>query len=228
MKVCVLIPALNEARTIGKIVQAVRGQNLDVVVIDDGSSDRTGEIAKENGAKVIRHEMKKGKGASLRDGFNDVLQNDYGGVIILDGDGQHDVDEIKKFLQEAKLYPKTVVVGNRMQDIQKMPFLRVLTNKIMSGLISLTCGVSIPDSQCGYRYIPTEVLRQIHLTCDDYEIETEILIKVRKQGFSVRSIPIKTIYAQETSYIHPVKDTLRFISYYLRETFSSPKQRNIS
>src|SRR3989338_4032937 len=109
-KICVLIPVLNEAQAIGAVVRSLRVQNLDVVVIDDGSTDDSGAIARQNGATVIRHEEKSGKGQSLRDGFRYILERGYDGAITMDGDGQHDAADIDQFIALAgKVSPGMIV-----------------------------------------------------------------------------------------------------------------------
>ncbi len=222
MKTCVLIPVHNEVRTIGYLVQKIKKKNLDVVVVDDGSQDNSGQAAKENGAFVLKHQAKLGKGYSLREGFLYAIQNNYDGVITMDGDGQHDVDDLGQFVNQSQKNDGCIITGNRMNNSRGMPFVRFLTNRIMSGILSLMCRQNIPDSQCGYRYISTRVLKDIDLTCDDFEIESEVLIKASKKGFKIYSVPVKTIYEDEYSKIHPVHDTIRFITYLIKES-KSPK-----
>lgn len=223
-RICVLIPVLNEAQAVGAVVSSLRAQDLDVVVIDDGSTDDSGAIARQNGATVIRHDVKKGKGQSLRDGFRYALEHGYDGVITMDGDGQHDAADIKQFLWLAAKERPGMVVGNRMVNPRGMPCVRYLTNRFMSSLISRACGQRIPDTQCGYRYIDSSVLREVPLACDDFEIETELLMKSSKQGFRIESVPVMTIYRDEESKINPWKDTVRFITYFIKE-LRSPAQR---
>jgi len=221
MKICVIIPVYNESKAIGPLVVSLKRKNLSVVVVDDGSMDGAGEIAKEKGATVIRHETKHGKGFALQTGFQFALSNHFDGVITLDGDGQHDIDDIDPFLEYARKKEADLIIGNRMGNPKDMPLLRYLTNCFMSFLISLSCGRGIPDTQCGYRYISDEVLKSISFHSRDYEIESEILMKACKKNFRVMSIPIHSIYRNEESHIHPFKDTVRFFSYYFRELFSS-------
>ena len=120
-KICILIPVLNEAQTIATVVSSLRAQNLDVVVIDDGSTDDSGAIARRNGATVIRHEIKNGKGQSLRDGFRYAFERGYDGVITMDGDGQHDAADIGQFLRLAAKERPGIIVGNRMADPRECP-----------------------------------------------------------------------------------------------------------
>jgi len=223
MKIGVVIPVHNEAKTIGQIVKALKVKGFDVVVIDDGSGDHSGEIAGQNGAIVLRHEQKRGKGTSLRDGFDYVLQNYYDAVIAMDGDGQHGVDDIEKFIEKAQQIPSCVVTGTRMYDHQGMPLSRLWVNWIMSAMISALCRCQIPDTQCGYRYIGRTVLEKMRLSSCDYEIETEVLIQASRNGFQIFSVPIRTIYSSELSKINPLMDTLRFFVFMGKQIFSHPQ-----
>jgi len=220
MKLLIIIPGYNEAKTIGGLVGRCREKGYDVLVIDDGSTDNSKALAQEAGAVVIRNESKSGKGKSLRIGFGYAIEKAYDAVITLDGDGQHDVDDIKGFVDKANKRGICVVVGNRMNNHKGMPIVRYLTNRLMSLLISLFCLKFIPDTQCGYRYISADILKKITLKSNDFEIETEILMKARKNGFTISSSDIRTIYRDEESKIKPVRDTLRFIIYFVREMFT--------
>ena len=219
MKICILIPVYNESRTIGSLAGSLKRQGFSVVVIDDGSTDDSGLIAKNQGAHVIRQSSKQGKGYSLQQGFQYVLERGYEGVVMMDGDGQHSIDDLPQFLQAAQNHPLSIVVGNRMANSKNMPRIRFLTNKGMSFLISLLCRQKIPDTQCGYRYIPQDVLKNLKLKSCDFEIESEILTCACRKGYKVVSVPIQTIYQGEESYIHPLKDTLRFLNYFFKEIF---------
>jgi len=217
--ICVVIPVHNECRAIGRLVEGICSKNLDVIVIDDGSIDGSGRIAHEKGAHVIYHETKKGKGLSLQEGFAHALEKNYKGIIAMDGDGQHAIEDIDSFLTKAKEFPSSIINGNRMQNAERMPLIRRLTNGIMSWLISLVCKQHIPDTQCGFRYIPVNILKEIEINSNDFEIETEVLIEASRHGYPVASIPIKTIYQNEKSKINPYKDTIRFFAYLMRELF---------
>ena len=223
MKVCVVIPVHNEAKAIGHLVKGIKEKSLDAIVIDDGSQDQSGILAQKEGAIVLTNEERQGKGRSLQRGFDQILKSDYWGVITMDGDGQHSVADLDIFLQRIQENPRCIITGNRMNDIKNMPLIRNLTNRFMSGLISLLCRQSIPDSQCGFRYIPKELLTQIRLTSHDFEIESEVLIKASKRGLKILSVPVQTIYRDEKSKVNPFLDTIRFIIYIFRETFSKAK-----
>ncbi len=213
MRLLAVVPAHNEEACIATVVSKVKALGHDILVIDDGSKDRTAAQAKEAGAQVISTGRKSGKGNALRQGFDFAVQNPYDAVIALDGDGQHDPADIRLFLDSYQKIGADVVNGNRMGDPKGMPWLRLFTNMFMSWIISMICRQKVPDTQCGFRFITTMVLRSIQLECNDFEIETEILIKASKNGFKISSVPIATIYRDEKSKINPIKDTGRFIRY---------------
>lgn len=210
MKICVLIPSYNEARTIGTIVKDLRRMGLSVYVVDDGSNDDTTAEAKDAGASVVRHEKNMGKGASLVDGFGLALKDGFDAVLVMDGDGQHSTDDVPSFINMIENKGVDMVIGNRMQDTGSMPFVRVHTNRFMSHLLSKVAGQPIPDSQCGFRLIKRSVLENIRLTSSKFETESELLIKAGRAGLRIGSVPVKTVYRGEKSRINPVIDTLRF------------------
>ncbi|MEI6438179.1 MAG: glycosyltransferase family 2 protein [Candidatus Omnitrophota bacterium] len=219
MKICLLIPAFNEAQALGPLVKDVRGRGFDALVVDDGSSDNSAEIARAAGATVISNIKNHGKGYSLQRGFDYILSRDYDALITVDGDGQHAPEDLGQFVTLYAEQRPDIICGNRMRNPKGMPGVRFVTNKIMSGLISLVCRQKIYDTQCGYRLISTKVLRNIQLSSTAFEIESEVLIKASKKGYRIVSVPIKTIYSNERSKINPFFDTIRFFIYIVREMF---------
>ena len=206
----VIIPSYNEARTIGKIVKDIVKIGLNVLVVDDGSVDHTEREALDNGALVIRHTGNLGKGVSVREGIEYVLEKmNYEWLIMMDGDGQHDPADIPAFMAATRK-EADIVIGNRMLQTKTMPPARYWTNKFTSWVLSKLCGQSIPDSQCGYRLIRIDALRSLKLTSDKYDIESEIIIEAAEDNRKIKSVPIRTIYGEEISSIHPVHDTIRF------------------
>ena len=207
----VIIPSYNEARTIGKIVKDIVNMGLSVLVIDDGSYDNTEREALDHGALVIRHTGNLGKGVSVREGIEYVLEKmNYDWLIMMDGDGQHDPADIPSFMAATKDGEVDIVIGNRMMQTKTMPSSRYWTNKFTSWVLSRICGQKIPDSQCGYRLIRINALRNIKLTTDKYDIESEIIVEAAEDNLRIKSVPIRTIYCEEISGINPVRDTVKF------------------
>lgn len=219
MSICILIPAYNEARTIGPLIRQIRSKGIDVLVVDDGSSDGTTDSARREGAAVLTNFKNQGKGFSLQRGFDHIISQQYDALITMDADGQHAVEDLDAFIRLYREKRPDVICGNRMQNHKGMPFIRLLTNKIMSGLISLVARQKIYDTQCGYRLIRTDVLKNIQLSSSAFEIESEVLIKASKKKYQIVSVPVRTIYAGEQSKINPFFDTARFIIYIIREMF---------
>jgi len=221
MKICVVIPAYNEENTIADLIKRIRIQGLDVIIVDDGSSDNSCKIVKDFCPEVtlIRNPVNLGKGASLLKGFQYAIDYGYDAVITMDGDGQHDPLDIPLFIKLAQDPDNALIIGNRMHKTKKMPLLRLLTNKFMSWLISIVAKQKIPDSQCGFRFIKNKVLKAVVLNTAKFETESEILIQASRLGFKIESVPINTIYAGEKSSINPFIDTVRFIRFIFKELF---------
>jgi len=212
MKICVIIPAYNEEKAIGELVKDVKAYVPDILVIDDGSTDKTAEFARAAGAAVLSFKQNGGKGKALKDGFDYAIKNDYEAVVAMDADGQHFHGDILKIIGAGAANPNVgMVVGNRMSEPEGMPPVRFITNLFMSLIISAICRQNIPDTQCGYRFIRCEILKKIKLISSNYEIESELLIKASRLGFRIISVPIKSVYEGQLSLINPLVDTWRFI-----------------
>lgn len=216
MKVCVVIPAFNEGKTIGKLVRRLLSCADGVVVVDDGSTDDTSGQAEDAGAVVLKHDKNSGKGASLRTGFDYALRAGCEQIITIDADGQHDWREVPLFVSEAERSGADIVLGTRMGSREGMPFIRMATNVVTSLIVSILSRQKITDSQTGYRLMKREVLEKVDLVTSNYETESEILIKASRKGFKVSEVPIRTIYGGESSNINRLTDTLRFIRLVIR------------
>jgi len=223
MRTCVIIPTYNESKEIAGLINQIIKLGLEVIIIDDGSKDDTAKKAALSGAKVLRNESNIGKGASLIKGYSFAIAQGFDAVISMDGDGQHSHLDIITFIQKAETSLGAVIVGNRMTMTKGMPYLRILTNRFMSRLISSITKQYIPDSQCGFRLIKKEVLKNVGLATSKYETESEILIKAARLGYKIESVPIKTIYSGQKSQINPVIDTLRFFRFIILESIRSLK-----
>jgi len=206
-----LIPAYLEERFIGKVVEGARQHVDTVLVVDDGSRDATSAQGSIAGAEVVRHAQNSGKGAALKSGFRWMLARGIDYVICLDGDGQHDPTEIPVFMEEANSERMpALIIGNRFSKPEGMPRLRYWTNRVMSGWISRLCGQEMPDTQCGYRLLRRDLLTEMDLPSSRYDYESEMIFVVGLAAKPMSHVPVKTIYGDEQSKIHPVKDTLRF------------------
>lgn len=208
--IAAVIPAYHEEKHIGDVVRRTRAKIDNVLVVDDGSSDATAERAREAGAEVVRHEQNRGKGESIKTGLRYWLDRQFTWVFILDADGQHLPEEIDRFIQAAMSDGASLLIGNRMKDTSSMPFVRRFVNRWMSGQISRACGQEIPDTQCGFRMLHRHLIPELLGGSERFDYETEMLIIASRKGFRIESVPISTVYSDEVSSIHPVRDTLRF------------------
>ncbi len=212
----ILIPAYNVEPFIGSLVGRLKRDGSRVYVVDDGSSDSTARAAGAAGAVVISNAVNKGKGAALREGFSRIIRDGFDCVLVMDGDGQHNPDDAARFFRKIEETDADIVVGNRMSDKARMPFTRILINRLMSFLISKLSGQYIPDTQCGFRLIKRKALGGLEIVSSHYEAESELLLKASRNGCRIASVPITTIYHGSSSGIRPIKDTLRFIAMLIR------------
>ncbi len=194
---------------------------IDTIVVNDGSSDGTGEVASASGAQLLEHPVNLGKGAALQTGFQYILQKGYQVVITLDADGQHDPSEIPFLLKIFWNVQPDILIASRAAEFGKMTFLRRFWNRLGVKAVARLCHADITDSQSGFRLIRAEVLREIDFSTSRFETELELLIKACKKGFSVLSIPIATRRVDGTSSSHfrPVVDTWLVCKVFLRSLF---------
>jgi glycosyltransferase involved in cell wall biosynthesis len=213
-----LIPAYNEARTIAAVVHGLAETLAHVIVVDDGSSDGTGERARHAGAEVLTNAGNLGKGRAVRLGLARVLAGPFTHVLLLDGDMQHLPDEAARLIRAAETSGADVVIGERVFNRSEMPASRYHANRIGSRALSWFVGVPIGDTQCGFRVFRTDVLRELTLSATGYEIETEMLVKVRRRGGRIASVPVTAVYTGQRSKLRPIRDTTRtcFLAVYYR------------
>jgi len=205
-----LIPAFDEAETIGQVVEGLRSHTDSIVVVDDGSRDDTAGVASRAGAVVLRHPQNQGKGQAVRTGLGHVLaQTAATYVLSLDGDMQHLPEEAPRFLEMAQATGADLIVGERRFDRSAMPPSRYHANVIGSRALSSFLGMPVKDTQCGYRLFRTELLRRMALRATGYDIETEMLIKARRLGAQIVGVPITAVYGTARSKLRPVRDTTR-------------------
>jgi glycosyltransferase involved in cell wall biosynthesis len=211
-KYCVLIPGYKEEGRIGAVVTEVLKHGGDVLVVDDGSPDATATEATAAGAIVLKHEVNKGKGVALETGFEYARRAGYDFVITMDADGQHDPGDMAEMITVHREGGFPVVVGSRMWDTDKMPFVRRMTNRFMSWLLSREMGQRVPDTQSGYRLYAREVLGLLKVDSARFAAESEVLLALSGAGIKIGSSKIQVIYGDEKSKINPFSDTLKFFS----------------
>lgn len=190
----VIIPAYNEDKTIFEVVSKTKNFAQNVIVVDDGSEDNTATEAARAGAMVLRHKVNLGKGAALKTGCDYALQERVQKIITMDADGQHDPKEILLFVSALEQYD--IAFGSRKTPTS-MPFVFKLGNKVITKTLQTLYGVTVEDSQCGYRSFRAEVYPHIRWEATDYYVETEMAIRAGEKKMKHAIIPIETIYADK-------------------------------
>ena len=213
----VVIPAYNAEKTIAGVIKEIIKCGFEkdnIIVVNDGSADRTEDEVKKQGVTAISHEENMGKGAALRDGFVIAGRKKLKKVFVIDADGQHDVSEVEGFLKLNGRYD--MIIGERRDILSAMPLNRLLTNRTVNLVVSLLSGVRTTDVQCGFRYVDLKIFDRVQLKTNNYQTESEMVIKAARQNYTVGFVPVTTIYGNEKSYINPLVDTIRFINMAVR------------
>ncbi|MBE0432697.1 glycosyltransferase family 2 protein [candidate division WOR-3 bacterium] len=216
-KTAVVIPAYNAQKTLGTVIGQLTDYGFDkenIIVVNDGSEDKTGDVARNKGVTLIDLAQNRGKGAALKAGFALARKKNLPRALVIDADCQHDVSDIARFLERNGRYD--ITIGERQDILRRMPRERRLTNKTVNLVVSLLSGVRTTDVQCGLRYIDLKVFDKMEVKTDRYEMESEMVINAGRRKYRVGFVPVKSIYGHEQSYIHPLIDTMRFIGMAVR------------
>lgn len=200
-----LIPAFQAAATVGQVVRGTLRSVPGVLVVDDGSTDRTAEEARAAGAQVLQLPANGGKGAALRAGLARELVGGATHVAFLDADGQHDPEDLPRLLAAARS-GEEFVIGSRMGEADAIPAYRLRTNEIGSKILTRMTGLEVEDAQSGYRVVSARLLRRLSLNARGYIIETEILLKAARYLKKFCHVPVRAIYGGGSHY-RPFRDT---------------------
>jgi UDP-N-acetylglucosamine---dolichyl-phosphate N-acetylglucosaminyltransferase len=188
----VVIPGYNEEQHIFNVVSRVKKQGFrNVIFVDDGSKDRSSEQAKKAGATVLRHIVNMGKGAAAKTGCDYAIKNGADILVLIDSDGQHRPEDIKKFIK--KLENKDIVFGYRKLNAN-MPSVLRLGNWGINTASQIVNGIKLKDTQSGFRCMTAETYRKVRWTSNNYSMESEMIANVAKHKLSYAEIPIETIY----------------------------------
>jgi glycosyltransferase involved in cell wall biosynthesis len=199
------IPAFNEEKSIAGIIIKLKKKYQTIIVCDDGSSDLTGEIAKELGAIVITHTKNLGYGGAIRSIFLKSSELQMDALVTFDADGQHDVNDIDVVLKPIIEHKADICIGSRfLEKNTKIAKYRKIGIKTITGITNISTGLKISDSQSGFRAYNKKVLEKIIPTEFGMGVSTEILIKSKKENFRITEIPITISYDGDTSSQNPV------------------------
>ena len=215
----VIVPAHNSAKSLKLLLPRILKYfpARSIFVIDDGSKDNTIKEAKYFKVNIAVHSRNKGKGAALQTGFLRAMKKNFSFAITIDSDLQHEPESIPFFLEFQNKFSSGMVIGKRSYNIGVMPIMRILSNKITSGIISFLTGENIKDSQSGYRLYDLECIRNLGFTTSHFQFETEILFHYIRKNKIIVNLPINTIYNDEKSYISHFRDIKNFINVLIYE-----------
>jgi glycosyltransferase involved in cell wall biosynthesis len=208
----VVIPAYQCEATIAEVVAATAPLGLPILVVDDGSTDRTAELAARAGAELLRNEGNLGKGASLRRGLSWCRERGIARAVSMDGDGQHLADQIPRLLEPAAA--GALVIGERVIDPTLVSANRLFGNRFANRWVEIACRESIPDTQSGFRVYPVVETLALRCRANRFAFETEVLIRAVRAGLRVVSVPIEVYYPpadERHSHYRPWVDTVRII-----------------
>jgi glycosyltransferase involved in cell wall biosynthesis len=207
----IAIPAKDAEKTVGKVVAQCKQLLPDVVVVDDGSTDRTGEVARANGATVLVHEVNRKKGAALKTAFSHALQNSYTAVITLDADGQHLPTEIPKLIRAREDTQGDLIIGSRAHLFENMLPRRRRANRFSAWAVGFAAGADVDDAQSGFRIYSDRLIGTIRAGSDGFDFENEIIVRAGRAGFKIVMVPVDLGFVDgiPTSHYKPVKDTAK-------------------
>ncbi len=209
MRILAVIPAFNEAPRVGAVVRDT-ARFLPVLVVDDGSADETASAAETAGATVLRQTPNQGKGAALKAAFEWAIHEGWDAVVTLDADGQHDPAEIPGFLDVHETRNADLVIGAR--DYHHMPPQRRLSNTLSRWIISWAVGRPVPDNQSGYRLLSRRLMEAVLASPEQgFAFEVEMIALCARLEYRMEWLPIRTIYAGQTSHIRLGSHVLGFL-----------------
>ena len=209
-RVLALIPAYNEQNKVGLVVEGVSAHGLPVLVVDDGSTDETPARAEAAGAVVLRQEMNQGKGVALRRGFRWAIEHGYDAILTLDGDCQHDPEEIPRFLELQGREQYDLLIGARNFD--DMPWTRYTMNVLGRWMFSWVMGEPMLDNQSGYRTLSRRLAEATFSSEEDgYEFEVDMIVVCIQHGYRLGWLPIRTIYNEERSHINHIQHIVNYL-----------------
>jgi glycosyltransferase involved in cell wall biosynthesis len=214
--VAVVIPAFNEKATLRWVVQGVRAHASLVIVVDDGSTDGTSDVVADLPVILLRNERNEGKAASLWRGAHEALRRGATAVCTIDGDAQHDPDDMPRLLAAHRDSPASIVIGSRLHSVAAIPAARYRANRIANFWIGWAAGYRIADSQCGFRVYPAGLFGSARVRHDrraSFVFESEIIIEAARLGVRAICVPIAVTYAnpRRASHFRPVVDIARIV-----------------
>jgi len=214
-KVCAVIPFYNESENLPEIITATLPFVDRVIAVNDGSTDNSSsKICDSKNVTVISYSQNQGKGFALNKGFEESIKSDFDYTVTLDADFQHKPEYIPSLIEA--LNNSDIVIGNRLNSLNRMPIHRILSNKLTSLLLSVKTKQKIIDSQCGFRAYRTKILYSILPSFTGFEAESEILLNAARKNLRISFVYIPTIYNNEKSKMKSFQAIKGFIKVILK------------
>jgi glycosyltransferase involved in cell wall biosynthesis len=212
---CAIVPALDAAATVGTVVDDLRDSlGLPIIVVDDGSADATGDVARARGAIVVRHERNRGKGAAIQAGLREAAARGISVAVTVDADGQHPGSSARTVLG-ASDDPRALVLGVRDLLRDGAPASNRFGNDVSNYFLSLFAGRSLRDTQCGLRRYPVSETLALAARSQGFAFEGEIVLRALAAGLPVVEVPISVVYdpsARQGSHFRRVLDPTRIVA----------------
>lgn len=202
MKACIIIPAYNEANVIGGVIGGLKKEfqktsySYEIVVVNDGSVDRTANVAEKAGATVIQHILNSGAGSATATGLSYANQNGFEIAATMDADGQHLPEDLLTGIRTLAKSNIDLLIGSRLIDSNGMSRVKVLGNKGLSIITYLLFGIKVTDSQSGLRILSKKSLQKLRWKTSGYEFCSEMLWRANQQGLNISEFPIKAVYTE--------------------------------
>ena len=213
MKTCVIIPTYNNGTTLEGVISEVLKISTDIIVVNDGSTDNTALILQKfNSLKTLSYAVNKGKGYAIRKGFEIAIAEGYTYAITIDSDGQHYAGDIPLFIQKVQEEPHSLIVGARNLVRTTISESSSFANRFSNFWYRLITGISLPDTQSGFRLYPLELIKEMRFYTRKYEFELEVLVRAAWNDIKISSVPIRVYYPpkkERVSHFRPFKDFTR-------------------
>jgi glycosyltransferase involved in cell wall biosynthesis len=218
---CVIIPTYNNSKTLDAVIQSTFEYCDEVIVVDDGCTDATQEIISKYPQLItVAHPINKGKGKALRSGFATAVEKGFEYAISIDSDGQHFPKDFNLFLNKIEENPGSLIIGARNMAVDNVPSKSNVGNRISNFWYTVETGISLDDTQSGFRLYPVKQLKNIWFFTTKFEFEIEVIVKAAWRGVPVISVPVSVYYAppsERVSHFKPRSDSTRisFLNTYL-------------
>ena len=209
--IVMIVPTYNNDGTIIAVLDALLAYTNDIIIVNDGSTDQTAMLLEKYQSQVtiIQYTLNKGKGNALRLGFQKAMALGFRYALTIDSDGQHYAKDMILFLKDIEQHPNSLIVGSRILKQKNMPEGNTFANKFSNFWFHLQTGISLPDTQSGYRLYPLHLMGTMPLWTNRYEAELELLVFSAWRGIALRALPISVYYAppeEKVSHFRPFQD----------------------